>query len=434
MIRVRRHLTAAGILYLFLLLVPPSGASQAQNESPIIQLNVNKILIPVVVRDKNGRIVSDLKLEDFQVFDNDKPHSISGIAVETHEPTQPTAPGAQLPDRQSKPAPPGSPASPQRFIVLLFDDLHLSNENMVQAKTAATQVLSETLAGHDIGAVISLSQKINSGLTRDRKRLQDSIASLQPHAIYKADETQCPNIDYYQADLIENKHDAPAFQDAVRKVFNCEPDLDPRYNRNVAENEASSTSRRILALGHQDMQTTYASIAAFVRSMAQLPGERIMILVSPGFLRVEQDALTAESKLMNLAAEADVTISALDARGLYTTAIAASEKSPALGGSSLQQNSEYRASSSTQAEDPLAELADGTGGTFFHNSNDLGAGLKSLAQTPETVYVLELSSNQNDTEGSYHRLKVKVAREGMQIQARRGYYFPAQSKSKKRNQ
>jgi VWFA-related protein len=400
---------------------------------PTIQLNVNKILVPVVVRDRHGEVVDNLKLEDFQVFDNDKPHPVSSIAIERHAfPRANAATPIEIAPKTGQTAIAARPAaSPQRFIVLLFDDLHLSNENMAQAKSAAERVLSETLVGRDIGAVISLSQKSNSGLTRDRKRMLDTIASLQPHAVYKADETQCPNIDYYQADLIENKHDATAFQDAVRKVFNCEPGLDPRYNENVAENEASSTARRILALGRQDALTTYASIAAFVRSMANLPGERVMILVSPGFLRIEQDSLTAESRLMNLAAEANVTISALDARGLYTTSITASEKSPSLGGSSLQQNSEYHANALTQSEDPLAELADGTGGTFFHNSNDLGAGLKALAETPEVVYVLELSADNSKPDGSYHRLKVKVAGDGMQIQARRGYYIPKSGKTKK---
>ena len=429
--RLARLNIALGTSCLFLASPIRSVARQAQDEVPTIQLNVNKILIPVVVRDKNGRVVDDLKLGDFQVFDNDKPHPISGIAIEKHEPPQSNAPGTSENNQPSAPAAQAARPSPQRFIVLLFDDLHLSNENMAQAKAAAAKVLSETLVGRDIGAVISLSQKTNSGLTRDRKRMLDAIESLQPHAVYKADETQCPNIDYYQADLIENKHDATAFQDAVRKVFNCEPGLDPRYNENVAENEASSTARRILSLGRQDVQTTYASIAAFVRSMTRLPGERIMILVSPGFLRLEQDSLTAESRLMNLAAEADVTISALDARGLYTTNIAANEKSPALGGSSLQQNSEYRSSALTQSEDPLAELADGTGGTFFHNSNDLGTGLKTLAEVPEVVYVLELSADQSKQDGSYHSLKIKVTREGMQIQARRGYYIPKPGKNKK---
>ena len=424
---------ALGISCLFLSSPAESIALQAQDEVPTIQLDVNKILIPVVVRNKSGRIVDDLKQEDFQVFDEDKPHAISSMTVEKHASAPASEPSTQGSNQPSAPDTPATrPApSPQRFIVLLFDDLHLSNENLAQAKAAAVKVLSDVLVDRDIGAVISLSQKTNSGLTRDRKRLQDAIMSLQSHSIYKSDAMQCPNIGYYQADLIVNKHDNEAFQEAVSEVFSCEPGLDPTRDRMVAENEATSASRRVLALGHQDAQATYDSIAAFVRPMANLPGERIMILVSPGFLRIEQDSLASESRLMNLAAKSDVTISALDARGLYITAITASEKSPALTGGSLQKNADYLSSTQRQAEDPLAELANATGGTFFHNNNDLGEGLKNLAKVPEIVYVLELSADGVKQDGSYHSLKIKVTRDGMKIQARRGYSMPKQGKNKK---
>jgi hypothetical protein len=45
----------------------------------------------------------------------------------------------------------------------------------------------------------------------------------------------------------------------------------------------------------------------------------------------------------------------------------------------------------TRAGGVMSELADGTGGAFFHNNNDLAAGFKSLTDAPEVVYVLELS-------------------------------------------
>ena len=71
----------------------------------------------------------------------------------------------------------------------------------------------------------------------------------------------------------------------------------------------------------------------------------------------------------------------------------------------------------------LAVLADGTGGTFFHNSNDLGAGFQALTSVPEVVYLLELPLDNIKADGSFHRLKVKVDRSGLQLDARLGYYL-----------
>jgi len=75
-------------------------------------------------------------------------------------------------------------------------------------------------------------------------------------------------------------------------------------------------------------------------------------------------------------------------------------------------------------EDVMSELADGTGGTYYRNSNNLEGGLKTLAAAPEYMYLLEFSLQDVKQNGSYHPLRVEVARSGLTMQARRGYYAP----------
>ena len=186
-----------------------------------------------------------------------------------------------------------------------------------------------------------------------------------------------------------------------------------------------SAARRVLTVGEQDVQVTLAAIKEFVRRMAKLPGQRTLILVSPGFVSIAPEALGWESQIMDLAVQSNVTINALDARGLYTGVTDISER----GAGQIIDPTHLAAM--TRAEGVMSELADGTGGAFFHNSNDLGAGFKSLTDAPEVVYVLELSLDGVKPDGSYHRLKVKVDREGMRIQARQGYSAPKQEKNKK---
>ena len=180
---------------------------------------------------------------------------------------------------------------------------------------------------------------------------------------------------------------------------------------------------RTLEIGQQDIHETFATTSEIVRRMAGLPGQSTLILVSPGFLTITQEALTQESHLIDLAAQSNVVISALDARGLYTTEFTASE--PSLGSThTMLMKSEYRRSSGTMAENVMSELADGTGGTYFHNSNDLDAGFKSLTDAPDCVYLLEFTPTNVKNTGSYHRLKVKIDREGLRLQARHGYFVP----------
>jgi hypothetical protein len=78
----------------------------------------------------------------------------------------------------------------------------------------------------------------------------------------------------------------------------------------------------------------------------------------------------------------------------------------------------------------MTNLADGTGGTFFHQSNDLDAGFKKLTEAPEIVYLLELSLDGVKADGRFHRLKVKVHRDGVDVKARREFFVPKPAKGK----
>lgn len=312
---------------------------------------------------------------------------------------------------------------PPRFIVFLFDDLHLSFEDLARAKKAAAKLLEGALVDSNMAAVVSLSGKQNSGLTRDRAKLHDTIMSLQPLPLYLSTSADCPHLGYYQADLMENKNNDAAIQDVVQQILACAP-----TKPEIAESEAHSAARQVLQAGEQDVRVTFASIAEFVRRMAALPGQSILILVSPGFLTINPEALSAESHLIDLAARYNVVISALDARGVYVTDVTASDDTR---GRSPGEINELRQRSMTQTESVMTELTDGTGGTYFRHNNDLGVGFSALTDTPRCVYLIELSPDNMKANGSYHRLKVKVNREGLQIQMRHGYFAPKPSKNKK---
>ncbi len=396
--------------------VPPAAP-------PTITVNVTRVVIPVVVRDKQGRAVGDLKKEDFQVFDNDKLQPISGFMMESRTPQPAREVGNAA---SSTPESAGPPPRP-RFVIFLFDDMHLEAQDLVHVQKAGAKAVAESLGESDYAAVISVSGKINTGVTRDRDKLQDAIKSLKPRLVYRSSSTECPYIQYYQADLIENQHDSQALAEAVRQVFSCNPEMNPQRDLDTAQRLAESTAMQVQMVGRQDVQATFTTIRALVRALANLPGQATLVLISPGFLTVESDVLSFESQIIDIAASANVTISALDARGLYTTSMNASEddsKDP-------QYQSEIRRRTMEADENPLSELADGTGGTFSHNSNDLDAGLSELAAAPEHLYLIDISPADLKPDGSYHRLKVKVNQPGLEIQARHGYSIPKPAKTKK---
>ena len=193
---------------------------------------------------------------------------------------------------------------------------------------------------------------------------------------------------------------------------------------------ARSAAMRALAIGEEDARQSLLLIGAVVSAMSKLPGQRTLILVSPGFLSLSPEAMTFKSQLLDRAAGSNVVISALDARGLYGGNADASQGGNTTISDTFGQTSGDRLAAMESSENVMAELANGTGGTFFHNNNDLASGLKSLATAPEYLYLLQVSLKDVKSTGTYHRLQVKVDQRDVAVQARRGYFAPKATKGR----
>src|SRR5208283_4510963 len=409
--------------------------AQQSNETPPqssptkIVVAVNAVLVPVVVRDSQGHTVGNLKMEDFQVLDNKKPQAITGFSIQRRVEVQsfgtvsepgPGSPGASQP---AAPRPDRPPVTPDRFIVFLFDDMHLTAGDLTQLQKAATKMVAGSLAESDLAAVVSMSGT-SSGMTRDRAKLPDALMRLQLHNLYRHVGRTCPDIDYYEADRIMNKHDPMALDTAVQNTLSC-----CDCARDIALALTQNAAGESLQIGDQDVHFALGFIREIVQKMGAMPGQRTLVLVSPGFLTMTAEAVAEKSRILDLAAHLNVTINAVDARGLYTATAEASDRNrgSARAERTALQNRGY---SMTLSEDVMAEFADGTGGAFFHNSNDLEGGLEALTVVPEYVYLLELTLQNVKQNGEYHPLKVTVDQEGLKVVARRGYFAPKPGNSK----
>lgn len=393
---------------------------------PTFRVRVNLVLVRVVVRDNTGKVVTHLKKEDFQLTDNRKPQVISTFSAETPEShkvvpttasTQPNAAGNESPDGAA------IAALPQRFVAVVFDDTNMLIEDTVWVRSAATRLFA-SLAPTDRVAIYSTSGQVTQEFTQEHELLQKSLLGVVPRPLGTNGFHDCPEISYYQADQIQNKNDTQAMAVATADALHCAYNDDPRYS---AQAQMLAQSKSVQALSSGDAQTefVYRHLEELMRRLAGMPGQRVVVFVSPGFIITSMLSLQSSS-LVDRANRSNIVINTIDARGLYTPDLMGDiadppHNSPGTAGIA----SSYRVQAQAAQSDILAQFADGTGGTFFHNRNDIDEGLREAAAAPAMSYLLGFSPQNLKINGAYHTLKVTLAgKQKFSIQARHGYYAP----------
>ena len=399
-----------------------SGEVVTRDTPATFRTKVNLVLVPVVVRDSRGKAVGTLTKDDFQLFDKGKVQFISKFSVEKTG-TKPKVviedtSGTKLEQQAAGEKPP--PAIADRFTAYVFDDVHLKFGDLVQSRVAAAKHLGTALRTTDRAAIYTSSGRTMLDFTDDREELDLTLNRIQPY-LSQSMGMDCPPVTYYMADLIQNKNDSMALNAATRDAMVC-LNLD-NSQRSTAESAAQTGAMRALNVGEQESRFSLGILRNTVRRLTAMPGQRFLVLVSPGF--IFPNLHTEVSEVIDSAIRAGVVISTMDARGLYTTGTVmdASQRSLDMQASSLKLQYEREAASADS--DILAELAYGTSGNYFHNSNDLNEGFKLTAAAPEYVYLLGFSPVNLKPDGSFHGLKVSAkGQKGLSIQARRGYYAP----------
>jgi hypothetical protein len=120
-----------------------------------------------------------------------------------------------------------------------------------------------------------------------------------------------------------------------------------------------------------------------------------------------------------------IVINSADARGLFSPASTGNDISRPSSGTLVTSDyiADYQIQAQIEADSVLRDVAESTGGTFFHNSNDLGGGLQQLGSAPEASYQLGYSPDDQKLDGKFHLIKVVLSRhKNYTVQARHGYY------------
>jgi VWFA-related protein len=406
-----------------------SATSYIPRPAVTIQAEARLVEVGVVVRDSRGHSVGGLTKSDFEVRDEGKRREISAFSVQSFTPAKSVAAGAPAAAGAASTPAPSTPPQP-RWVGMVFDDLSMPMSDLYHAKTAAKRFLQTGLAANDRVGVFTISGGLVLPFTADVAQIAAAIDK-----VYLRERTArlegCPVYTGYDAYVIANNLDPTALQVKAQEYANCNLGTcsPPGGGHGRGSSGASgstacpaailavqATSRMLWDEVRLQSENTLRTLANIVDFMTPRKGTRVLLLASSGVLSgtLEDD----ENQLVDKALRANVVINSLDAKGLYT--LEPVEMSQGADVRSVIYQMQLGSRPKEIMNDAMGNLADSTGGLYFHNSNDLDLGFRELGIEPEVSYLLGFVPGALDAK--YHRLKVSLTgTRHTTVQARKGY-------------
>ena len=353
----------------------------------------------VSVQDTRSlKVLDGLQKEDFQLYDNGKLQTISTFAVENDQSRKERTEAAlktQVNNEENTAQVSG--AAPERFIALTFDDRHLVTSDVAPLAKAADGFI-DSIGPADRVGIFTTSGLLIQDFTNDKELLKQVSNVMSRTPLNWASYGMASSV------LAESQ---------------------PKPTIPQLPASLMTSTNALKEEGDEEVRIEFQELGNTVRLLGRKPGERVLLLASPGFILPEPMRYLL-FLLVDQASRSDVIINTLDARGLYTPDLLGDISQPSSDPpQTVGQAAGARLEAQFEQQFLLMDFAYDTGGRFFHNSNDLEGGLKQLGNAPEVSYVLGFSPQNLKLDGHFHTIKVTVTgKPKYAIQARRGYFAP----------
>ncbi len=423
-------IVAALVAILTLSLTAVSAQTKPQQKPPedeMLRIETELVQIEITVTDKQGKLIKDLKLSDFELKADGKPQEIGYFSVGTSAtPARWITTETTAKNKEATTIAPTAEIRAGRYIVLAIDDLHLSFSSLNYTRKALVKFVDQQMASGDQVALITTSGQLGmfQQFTTDRDILKRAIErlSLRERKIFTSP-SDVPRITPYQAELIDN-HDPDSLAIAVNEIMAQRPGT----TRQSATSEAETKARSIVAENTSITKSTLTTLEMIIRGLRDLPGRKSLVMMSDGFLLggANQGSGYDLRRITDAATRAGLVIYALDARGLVATPGSMDASQPGFGLEIPPGARQRIESSSIEAErDGLNALSRDTGGFPVFNNNDLSLGLQKITEDTETYYLLGFEPVVSYRDGRFRKLEVKVRNHSdYKVRSSKGYFAP----------
>lgn len=410
--------------------VPPALPQQ----QPAVKTNVDEVLLDLIVRDKKGKPITDLKPEEITVTDNGAKQAIRSFRLVR---------GAEAISATGA-ATPLDPLRQVRLVTLAFEPLAAPDQRKL-ARTAALDLVKGDQGVNVFYSIVVIDTRllVLQKFTNDRNALTTAIErateglsaprlSSEADAIMAELKRNLGGQTVNGADQDANLLTA-AVQTAGQPVTNGDTALQAKLASVMLD-----MLRMDAAVQSQGTRLSVAALKALVDGLREMPGRKsVMYFTSGMYLTPELD--TPFRNLMGAANRDNVTFYSVDVRGVMVSSQNAGAMSQLNSGAKASDTTTtrqdgrvtkdemkaadtYEVAGRANMDLALRDLAESTGGFLIGDSNDLRQPLRQVNEEISSYYELSYNPGITTYDGSFRKLSVSASRKDLIIHARNGYF------------
>jgi VWFA-related protein len=397
---------------------PPVAAPADQAQAPIFRSDINFVRVDVIVNDRQGNLVHDLKQEDFEVTEDGKPQAIQtfkliNVSDDAGVGNDPPREVRNIIEEQTEAA-----RDDVRLFAIFLDDYHVRLENSMRAREHIARFVEGQLNAKDLAGIMYPLWSINDVLlARNRRQLAGAIREFTgrkydytPRNAFE--ERYVHYVPTIEAERIRNQVSLTAIKGLIIRLGGLREGrkaillISEGYTNTlpVQMNDQIATCNGA-ACGNQPRPRPDAIGGA--NSPMQRRQE------SQDFF-MQADMMSDLKMVIDLANRYNVAIYPVDPRGLAPFEFDLSTAGQAAV--SLQNNTKML----DNTMDTLRILADETDGKAILNTNDMDRGLRQIVRDTSAYYLIGYTSAVQ-TDGKFHKINVRLKRPGLQVRSRPGY-------------
>ncbi|MBK7802094.1 MAG: VWA domain-containing protein [Chloracidobacterium sp.] len=394
----------------------PTPSPTPPADGDVVKISTALIQLDVTVIDGRGKVVSDLRPNEVEIFENGEKQKITNFSFVSS--IRSTVQKPIMIDKNAVPIPQAvlRPEQIRRTFALVVDDLSLSFESAYQTRRALKKFVDEQMLDGDLVAIIRTGAGVGAlqQFTSDKRILYAAIERVKWNPVGNGGISAFAPIE-------------PTFAEMTSAAAGDEPDSEEAGNAANTQRAFDDFQSSVFATG------TLGALKYIVQGMSELPGRKSVILFSDGFKIFEQDehgftqgGRVAEflQELVDVANRSSVVFYTIDARGLQYTGFTAADQITDTSAESMNAKMAARRELLSDTQAGLAYLAEETGGIAIKNNNDLSGGVSRVLDD-QSYYLIAYEPDTDTfdaTKRKYNKIEVKVLRNGLTARYRSGFF------------